>query len=501
MPKGTDIRLGPWPGGLNLLDQRDEIDDTELLVCTNYDIDNTGVLVPRRPIKYVAVDNTIDTKYLLGTVILNGQTNPKAMVARVNAGTSYFRFIGDPTVAIENAVNSRSGVFKSVVQYGGKLWYIPGDASSVGASSPAALANTFSAIATMPWGDYGFVLKDRLFIVRKSTSELYFSTPTAFEPTGTFPAPWSSAAPNSGGVIQVNPGDNQPITKVVVVNNQIVIFKRDATYILSFTSSPTGDGVLRQVSADQGALDAITYNNEIYCYNSRSVFKFVNGYFQDIGLKLNLSEENVDTLSPTPRINVVGKTLLIGSPTTVDFNYAMNLDTGSWSNYNRTANNMSLATGTIFSRSDVGTTIFFGDGNTVLHYINVIKSREPDTDSTGTKYLPSYEFKTKEFSFDDSEVWKRLYSWHLDSYGIVPSDGRAVTFINGSNFDVAAYTNTSDATDLIGMGTTGDFKSYRFKTTSLGYRSFTNITALDDPPGLIVRGIRAVIGAKAPVSV
>lgn len=483
MARGTDIRIGPWPDGINLLDQPDQIRDTQLIRSVNLDPDNTGVLSPRRPLRYFAQDALTQTKYLLGSATLDGEVQPRAITVTYTGTDSFFKAIGSPTDTFISFAFQRAGLFKSVVQYQNKLWYIPALASSVGASSPVAQNNTLTGVAAMPYGDYGFVLKDRLFIVRKATSELFFSKATDF-------SVW--AAPD-GGVIQINPGDNSPITKVVSLNNQVIIFKRDSTFILSFTNNPTGDGVVRQVSADQGAIDAITYNNEVYCYNARSVFKFVNGFFQDIGLQLNLpGNDTIDSTAVNPaRINVIGKTLMFGT-TPSGKTYAMNLDTGAWTEYTWPVD-LSVSTGTVFSRSALGTAIFFGDGTTKLSYMLVTKSKTQRTDqgSDSIYKAPEYAFRTKEFNFDDSETWKRVYSWHLDSTFDQAVYGTARTFING-----VQNNSSTDALDLVGSSL-----SYRFRTTSMGYdASVINPSTSGAAVGITCRGIRATIGAKAPVS-
>ena len=483
MARGQEIKIGPWAQGINLLDKPDQLEDGQLVSCINFDIDNTGVLQPRRPLKYQVQDATTLVKYLLSTVVLAGEVSPKALTATYDGATSSFKVIGIPGTVPVGLTNTSAGKYLSAVQYQNKIWYIPGESSATGKSSPAAVANTFTSVPLMPYGDYGFILKDRLFIVRKASSEIYFSKATDF-------AIW--AAPD-GGVIQVNPGDNQPITKVVTVNNQIIIFKRDSTFTLTFNNNPTGDGTLRQVSADQGALDAITYNNEIYCYNARSVFKFINGFFQDIGIQLNLTDDLIDSSAVSPaRINIVGKNLIFGT-TPAGFTYALNLDSGAWTMYTLPVD-LSLSTGTIYSRSDAGTGIFFGDGTTKLSYLLVNRNpvSRPDIGSDGVPKSPAFTIKTKEYDFDDSETWKRLYSWHLDSQFISAPLGSTLTY-SGST-----VTNTSaDVTDLIGSNT-----SFRFKRVAMSYTSSPYTTSnADSPVGLIIRSVRAVVGVKAPVSV
>lgn len=495
MAAGTDIRIGPWPDGINLLDQEDQLRDTQLAQCENFDVDNTGVLLPRRAFRYLSVGTAGHDKYLLGSVTLNSESNPRGIVNSYDGATSNFYAVGSPLVAPVAFTNNKAGLYKAVIPYQSKLWFVPAESGAIGQSTDPVATSAFTAVATMPYGDTAFVLKDRLFVVRKSSSELYFSKATDF-------TVWS--APD-GGVIQVSPGDNNPITAVVVLNNQIVIFKRDSTYILSFSASPTGDGVLRQISADQGALDAITYNNEVYCYNSRSVFKFVNGFFQDIGLQLNLANaQTIDAiaLADAPKINVVGKTLIFGSFSNIT--YAMNLDTGAWSVYvmSSTEQFYALRSTAIFSRSTAGTAILFGGGKPGKTDIFYFLAQRPeyaalDLSEDNELYIPGYVYKTKHYDFDDSETWKRLHSWHMDLVGNVHVDGHAATWINRGSTNLT----TRDAKDLIGQSVVGEMKSFRFKTVAFGYRSYTYFTA-DSLyiPGVIVRGIRAVVGVKAPVS-
>jgi len=481
MASSSDIRMGPWSDGINLLDEPDQLQDRQMLSCINLDVDNTGVLEPRRGLRYSPIDSTANIKYLMATVILAGETQPRALTSTYDGTNSAFRALSTPTSGAA-FTNLAAGQYYSAVQYQNKIWYIPGVSTTIGRFSPSSTTNNpMTTVGAMPYGDYGFILKDRLFIVRKATSELFFSKATDF-------TIW--AAPD-GGVIQVNPGDSAPITKVVTVNNQVIIFKRDSTFVLSFNTSPTGDGVLRQVASDQGALDAITYNNEVYTYNSRSVFKFVNGFYQDIGLQLNLAGQDVidSAVSNPARLNVVGKTLILGT-TPGGKTYAMNLDTNAWSTYTL-ASDLSISTGTIFSRSSVGTAVFFGDGTSKISFMLLARTQRTDQSVDLSYKAPAYSFKTKEYNFDDSEVWKRMYSYHLDTRFDASVVGNALTFING-----VQNTSSPDPVDFV-----GSFQSFRFKTVAIGYSAPSIASTADALTGLLVRGIRAVVGIKAPVSI
>lgn len=171
MPKGTEIKFGPWPDGINLLDEPDQLRDSQLSSCVNFDIDNTGVLSPRRAIRSVPGLSAASTYYLMGSAVLASSGSPYAFINCYTSGTDTSRFEArqDPNAASPFSV-THAGLYKSIVQYGGSLWYVPGQASSVGYSTPASVGgiSTPTSVPLIPWGDYGFILKDRLFVDRKS---------------------------------------------------------------------------------------------------------------------------------------------------------------------------------------------------------------------------------------------------------------------------------------------------------------------------------------------
>ena len=514
MAKGQEIKIGPWPDGINFLDPPDRIRDSQLRQVVNLEIDNTGVLFPRRGFRYLSTNGPVANKrYLAGSVTLDGSNDISAMIGAYETSPStrtlFYSYVNDNMGVFTVPV---PGLIKSVVQYQNKIWYIPANASSVGRSSPSNLTNTLTSVAAMPYGDYGFILKDRLFIVRKATSELFFSKATDF-------TTW--AAPD-GGVIQVNPGDNRPITKVVVLNNQIVIFKRDQTFIFSFTNNPTGDGTLRQVSADQGANDAITYNNEVYCFNDRSVFKFINGYFVDIGIQLNLRQmQSFFVGTPKPSISIFGKYLMIGQMKDLQ-HYVMNLDTGAWSTFYFSDATMaaSLSSGSINSY-DAATGATYNHYGNDTGYIFTVNEKYEDTvtmdKAVGGAYVtPGYTIRTKTYDFDDAETWKRHYSVAADIISRNVASAPQTSFYFGNSSE---NIETNDFTLPDGGHATGDFygligpveiSPVRAAVRSFRFRRLFYVFSTDEQSnvarngnekvGLIFRSLRAIVGVKTSVS-
>ena len=304
------------------------------------------------------------------------------------------------------------GRYSAVVQYNDKIWFIPGASGSVGKSATGVGGtDTLTDVTAMPWGDQAFMLKDRLFIFRYSENIFYYSQVRDLDV-------WAGPG---GGAFKVNPGDGQFINAAVVTNNIMTIFKRDATYSFSYLDNPGNDGTLRQVSYDQGAFDAITYNNEIYCVNSRSVFKFINGYFVDIGEKLDLFDEhNLDeSFTGGAELSIVDRTLIVGGNFSRSDGarayYAMNLDSNSWSQYDFPQANVAPESNSIVCRaSNGGTFSIYKSSNLKFTFVQH-KGTDVLDQGDSEVFWPGYKFTTKEFVFEDDEDWKRLYAWAIEA--------------------------------------------------------------------------------------
>lgn len=420
---GEKVKIGPRKQGLNQREDMRNIEDDELSEVVNFNITDDGMLEPRAG--YSGVDApahgfTLPTHYLLGSMI-HTDGNQYALAAFYDSGSNVSKIysILSDTWDARHASTTFTGPYKSVVQYNGRLWYIPGNASAQGKYTTGLTAAAATGVAAMPWGDYGFMFKDRMFIVRKSENRIYFSKATD-------PETWLSP---DGGSFDVNPGDGQTITKVVVTNNIMTIFKRDATYQFSFVDDPVKNGTLRQVSPDQGAFDAITFNNEIYCVNSRSVFKFINGFFVDLGQKLDLfRDHDLDTSNdPGVRLSVINRLLLVGKVNDLvrgrNAWYAMNLDTNAWSQHFYPLDAIGPNTNSVQTRNASGTFSFYGDGKftgicRVLH--RTTQQLDVESLTSGLTFYPGYKFVTKEYAFNSELEWKRLFAWGIETDELSP---------------------------------------------------------------------------------
>lgn len=204
-----------------------------------------------------------DGLYAADGVATNGQ------ILKINVGTqivtTYVTGLDAPTAVVEDS-------------HGNLFIYERNQNRIIEAQVPSA--PSLNPIASMPFGDISFMFKDRMFIVNKSTDEIYYSKAT--DPTA-----WNTAGNDGSGFFFVNPGDGLPITDVVVANNQMFIFKESGTWIFTFTADPAADGVLRVLSADRGAFSATVYNNTVYLVGAQGVQYLATGnVFHDLSQQI-----------------------------------------------------------------------------------------------------------------------------------------------------------------------------------------------------------------------
>lgn len=487
---GTKVKIGPWQGGLNLSQDSQLIGDNELTTCNNFDVEDDGRLVPRRGFKAAnaGLPNPADLR-ILGSITSSNLLYGVASTRGDGVNSRFYYFL-QGNFQETTWTGSFSAIYTSIAQYNG-VYYVTPELGTLGFSATSFFGAT-TARPTMPAGDLSFIFQERLFIVDKSTSRIYYSKATD-------PTIWS--APD-GGFFDVSPRDGEDISAVVATNTNITIFKPTATYVFDFTSDPATDGLLRLISSDTGALGATVFNNEIYVVNSRSVFKFINNYFQDIAQQLDMANRNF-FISPLPvGIYVVDTTLLVEDSFNSGF-LAMNLLTGAWSTYtfNTPMAVSGLSTkscqfngGSDFYTAFVG--LFSSTDIVIIKHRMKVSNQVPsfvDKNSVGQVTIPAYSFRTKDYEFGDFEQWKRLYWWAINTEE--GADGRPSgtpqLFVN--ELTVAF---TDDLIDKV-MSLSARFRSLAFGLTSTS--SVVTNETIDK--NIVVKNITTYVNAKAPIVV
>lgn len=420
-------RLGPWPAGLNLRDAQvasDQLPTTMLRELVNLDVTDSGVLVPRRGTRLTgsaAMYTSLSTTglfSLLGSV--EAGLTRYAVVAAHNGsspGSSTFYYSSSPASTAgadwptTATTASKTGKFSAVVQYGGRIYFVPATGGGgAGWYRTSLSAADFTTAPNIPLGDEAFMVRDRLFVVDRTAARVYYSKPTD-------PLLWAAA--DGGGSFDVNPGDGQDITGTAVLNSQIYVFKRNRTYLFSFTADPALDGQLTLLNDQLGAFSAVTHENGVLLANEEGAFRLLNNYFSRID-DLVVAAETLglpEAAGPTVATVLEAGQLVIGPATLLGGAYthlAMNLRTGSWSGRAYPDPLVAPSTRQIAGRDAAnGTAVLYGHLTRTLAAVRTspIYDRPGhtlDLTSAGAIISPLYSLTTGEYDFGSYFTNKRM---------------------------------------------------------------------------------------------
>jgi hypothetical protein len=444
---GRLVRSGPWSGGLNNRDQSVSghlLDPGQLRFAKNLDVADDGVLVSRLGCRktgsaamYAEIGGA-GAFWVLGSV--DTATKRYAVVGAhdgASPGTTvhHYTVAGASTAAGDwpaTAGAALAGRFPALFQYGGFIYLVPyvNDPGPTGQRRADLTAGVWAAVAGLPAGDWAAVVRERAFVIRKSTNRVYWSKATD-------PTVW--AAPD-GGFVDVAPGDGQTITDAVVVNSQLYIFKRSRTFLLTFSADPAVDGQVTLLNGAMGAYSAVLHGSDVYVVNSRGVWRFANGYFSDVGALVDLpGYGNVDAVTdPGVFANVERDQLVVGPMvnTALTSHFAMNLRTGAWSGRSY-PDPLACAPSTqaAFWRDSApppaggGAGVVYGHR---LRFLGATRTRSPfgdptaslDVDTAGVTVSPEYSVNVPELVAGDAETWKRLHYVAVRAY-CAPAPGDA----------------------------------------------------------------------------
>lgn len=407
MASGWDaVQLGPFKGGLNLYSDVSAIADDELVRCTNFELDIDGSLKARPPLQTGVTSGSWTERIVMigtytnttGTYLIGSNVNG---VFASLSGTAAWSLI---TNTVSSAV---------AVQYNDLLYIVP----VPGSGNPGGTWNgtTFSPDADIPQGEAAKAFKERLFIApgnaaTTNASRLRFSEAGDF---GVWPAT---------NFIDISKGDGTKLCDLAIYKGNLLLFKNDSTYVLSYDTSPSA-AIMEQVSPVVGVTAyrcVVEYENSVFTYHEGEIYELVNYDFQSTNVKVPFV---LDQSAPSTRLEEVFLCLLGDRLIFRYYNkvYVYGLRTRTWSEW--TSENSSLRNfGPLVM---VGSTLL-SDANNVYYSgsscqldLNTFNIRE-DHDFTvtenvaGTPVTIICTMLTKNYDFGISFRYKRLFGWELD---------------------------------------------------------------------------------------
>lgn len=440
MPSQATV-IGPFVGGLNKGSDASAIGDNELSECINLNVDLDGSLVCRPPIAEMPVGyNTGDSITYVspfgGRALVIGQANvanvPYIIVSSPNGVFALKVVFTDSGVDWTEAILIHSTLQSDcAIQLHNVVFIL--SRYDCAAASGIWDGLTWAADAGAPKGSAAIFFKGRVFVAPGSNYD--YSIPSASQLVFSDPVPIAIpvAIPwNPVNLIPVGQGDGENLVDMLVVADNLMLFKNNSTYAYLYDVNPN-EGILRKVNNDIGVSTqfcALTEGNEAYVYHEGKVYQIANYTFIETNLKLPFSRfVTEDSRREKVCLSLVGKFILVRY---FDYLYALNLTTKTWSQWssgNGTLN--SLGRVIKLETNEISSTVegYFG-GSVLSSNSAIMRIKETHTLEDEEFYLvpnvvpanaptktPLYiecTMATKVFDFGTPHLFKRLMWWGVD---------------------------------------------------------------------------------------
>ena len=478
MPSTVAV-LGPFSGGLNKTSDASAIANNELSELVNLDVDYDGSLVCRPPMCEIPYNTLVAGEGGVGGGIAppvyvdpspgggigggiggvdggsfysGGPRNLVIGTANINSisyllvsnnlGIWAFKKSNDSTDEFE--IMDRfliHGTLRSdcAIQLHNVIYILatPNSPSKGGTWD----GTTFTPDATDVRGSSALFFKGRVWVTpgvyqtqHPKSSQLVLSDPVPL--TLPITVPW-----NPVNIIPVGQGDGENLVDMLVVADNLMLFKNNSTYAYLYDVAPN-DGILRKVNNNIGAsaqFCVLTHENEAYVYHEGSVYQISNYTFVEASIKMIFEPPSVlDDRREKVALSLLGNTLLVRY---FDRMYALNLKTKTWSEWQSDSSNLN-SVGRILKLeySEVSTKLegYYG-GSVLSNNINLVRirpghtalDREYDTSILESGFGRntfdiSCSMTTKIFDFTAPHVYKRLMWWGVD----VISSGNLIGIAN-----------------------------------------------------------------------
>lgn len=416
---GQALRLGPFIGALNTASDPTAIADAEVAVLKNFELDIDGSLISRTPIKesqghiswaerILIIGEGIFTsgRYIIGS-------NSNGVYQFLNGTWTLITSTFQATVAIQYA-NTVYLVAKPGSGNGGKWDPVGG----------------FTAIAAIPKGQAAVVHKERLFVCPgidsiTNSSRLTFSNASDFET-------WDAS-----DFIDIGQGDGTKLLDLTVFQDNLLLFKNQATYVLSYDIRPA-DATVRKISSTIGVdrqFCVVNYENQVYIFHGGWVYEIINYDFNRLNTKVPFVEDATapgSFSSESIFISIFEDRLVCRYFRNI---YVYGLRTRTWSQWESNSDSLQYFGPILTSRPSTGNLYYAG--SVISSHLNVFTFVNK---ATASDIEQGYNIDVSS-SDDFSEVV--VDGWGIDDQGIawVNTGGAATDFDKTGTEGTHTHTN------------------------------------------------------------
>lgn len=296
-----ELEIGPFAGGINTYSDPAMIADDEMVDCVNFDLSLDGSLVSRPPWEVLDARYVTNTEagaqpplchqIIIGTGVFDGARFIVVNSNHSGASASYIYFVDGPNSGLLAKI--ADGTHSKAHRYDNDIFLVPDiDNTGVGARYDLA-GGLVTVLPNMPSGYASCIYKDRLWISGRRTvpyaARLYFSDLADF-------AAWPGT-----NFFDIAPGDGDAVNDLAVYQDNIVIFKDNATYVLAYDTGPA-QAVLQVINTDVGAMGrncVDVYENSIFVLKYNQLYEMSNYDFVRVSVKLPFEyDESLPVAAP-----------------------------------------------------------------------------------------------------------------------------------------------------------------------------------------------------------
>lgn len=285
-----ELKIGPYAGGINTYSDVSAIADDEMSDCVNFDIDLDGSLKSRPPWELLFQDNSTDPDSTsppdcFQEILLTGTFETVRFIIFTSnhegVDAAYIFYVDGPNAG--DYLNISDGVFNRAHRYANDLYLVPGRTAldTQGGVKYVLSTGLVTTITSMPKGDASAIYKERLWISGRrnvsGNSRLFFSE------LANFALAWPAS-----NFFDINPGDGDSVNDMTVYQDNLMLFKDSATYVLSYDTGPA-QAVLQVVNTDVGVADSrciVAYENSLFLLQYNKVYEMQNYDFTRVSVKI-----------------------------------------------------------------------------------------------------------------------------------------------------------------------------------------------------------------------
>lgn len=404
---GQLIPVGPFTGGLNTFSDPSTLLQNELAVAQNVELDFDGSIKSRPPFTDEGINFPLGSTGNINLLGYYYDSSGTAYLIANNGLDNTYYFTGSTWASVFGSGGTGKFAASAITQYDGKLWMV----APIGSSNPGGywvLGSGFTAQSNMPKGSTILAHKDRLWVSYGSTStptRLYYSNVLG-DPLGLWVA--------SPDFLDVGYGDGQSIVQIIVYFNGLLIFRSRSIYSFSYSDDPAA-GTLSQVIGGIGLANkesVVQYESYIYFLFDDRAYEFTNGRAAQLNVKVPFRSNGSASIYLDSAVSEFNRRIIFSHYDTM---YVFSLQTRTWTVWKTSAYG---SIGKIVKRE---TEDF--EAKAYAHSSTVVASggtRNAKTlaisdliDATAGETM-SCIIQTKNFDYNASSIYKRLFWWGAD---------------------------------------------------------------------------------------